>query len=333
MVQDDLVTRLFSKGTDPLGRWSFCKYSGRHGKLISVITVYQVCVRPTNKVGNTAYHQQVAQIALENMEQNIPSPSPPQPRSRFRRDLLRLLKGWRLAGDSIILLGDFNDDILQPNSPLQALFQDRDLQFMDILGHRHPSTKSLPTYIRGIKRLDYALITPELEPAVVKCGYLPFHSHFRSDHRFLYIDFDTAVLFGSPTVALPLHSLREFSTKDTTLVVKYLTAKSEYLSAHNFFPRLHDLCSNVAGDHALAERLDQLWVAASFYAAKLCRSRRRAWWSVPLNQAIEKKDLLRTCITCFRTGTDLRPVILGRMHEFGIDFPIPETLAAAITAL
>jgi hypothetical protein len=292
LVQDDLVSRLLSKGTDPFGRWSFCKYSGRNGKIIAVITIYQVCIRPTNKTGNTAYHQQVAQMAMENMDNPSTPTTTPQPRSRFRRDLLRLLKLWRSAGNSIILLGDFNDELLQPNSPLQALFQDRDLQFMDIIGYRHPSTKALSTYIRGTKRLDYALITPELEPAVTTCGYLPFQSHFRSDHRFLYLDFDTTLLFGSPTVAMPLHTLREFSTKDTTLVVKYLTAKSEFLSTHNFFPRLQVLCASDAGDPVLAECLDRLWVAASFHAARQCRSRRRAWWSIPLHRAIEKKDLL-----------------------------------------
>ena len=204
---------------------------------------------------------------------------------------------------------------------------------MDIIGHRHPSTKSLPTYIRGTKRLDYAIITPELESAVNRCGYLPFHSHFRSDHRFLYLDFDTTVLFGSPTVSMPLHTLREFSSKDTTLVVKYLKAKYDYLHHRNFFPRLTSLCSAAEADHDLAERLDRLWVTASFHAARQCRSRRRAWWSIPLNRAIEKKDLLRTCVTCFRTGTDLYSVLQDRMHLSGIQLPIPQSLEEANAAL
>eukprot|EP00980_Cylindrotheca_fusiformis_P020372 scaffold7403_cov122-Cylindrotheca_fusiformis.AAC.2 len=38
----------------------------------------------------------------------------------------------------------------------------------------------------------------DLIPAAVrKCGYLPYHSHFRSDHRFAFIDFDNDILFGS----------------------------------------------------------------------------------------------------------------------------------------
>jgi hypothetical protein len=129
LVQDDLVSGLIAKGKDSLGPWSYCKYSGRNGKIISVITIYQVCVRPTNKTGNTAYHQQVAQMALKNMGNNSPNAPTPQPRGCFRRDLLSLLRRWRASGEAIILLGDFNDDILQPNSPLQMLFQDRTLQF------------------------------------------------------------------------------------------------------------------------------------------------------------------------------------------------------------
>jgi hypothetical protein len=70
IVQDDLVSRLLSKGKDPLGRWSYCKYSGRNEKIIAVITIYQVCIRPTNRTGNRAYHQQVAQMAMENIGNN-----------------------------------------------------------------------------------------------------------------------------------------------------------------------------------------------------------------------------------------------------------------------
>ena len=333
LVQDDLVSRLLEKGNDPLGRWSFCKYSGTNGKIISVITIYQVCTRPTNKIGNTAYHQQVAQMATEAIETSAAVAGTPQPRSRFRRDLLRLLKLWRSGGESIILLGDFNDQILDGNSPLQSLFQDSALQFLDIIGHRHPTTKSISTYIRGQKRLDYALITPELEPAVLHCGYLPFHSHFRLDHRFLFLDFNTTALFGSQTMSMPHHSLREFTTKDTTLVVKYLSAKNKYLSDNNFYCLLQRLTSAEVADPSLAERLDKVWVAASSYAANLCRSRRRAWWSIPLNQAIEKKDLLRTCVTGFRTLTNLSSVITARMSKLKIQFPIPTSLEAATVAL
>jgi hypothetical protein len=134
-------------------------------------------------------------------------------------------------------------------------------------------------------------------------------------------------------MSLPHPSVREFTTKDTTLVVKYLRAKNKYLHDHNFYCRLRLLKENDDADHPLAERLDKVWVAASLYAAKLCRSRRRAWWSVPLNQAIEKKDLLRTCVTCFRTATDLFSVIRDRMTKFKLHFPIPASLEAANVAL
>jgi hypothetical protein len=130
---------------------------------------------------------------------------------------------------------------------------------MDIIGHCHPCAKALPTYIRGTKRLDYALITPELAPAITWCGCLPFQSHFRSDHQFLFLDFDTTALFGSPTVAMPLpSSLREFSSKDTTLVVKYMTAKSTSVPAT---PPITILPNNLTACGL---------PPASFHAAKQC---------------------------------------------------------------
>eukprot|EP00980_Cylindrotheca_fusiformis_P015690 scaffold4522_cov104-Cylindrotheca_fusiformis.AAC.3 len=156
---DDMVGRLIDKGSDSMGRWSFCKYAGKDGKIITAVTVYQVCIRPTNAVGNTAFHQQELSIATEAQDQDVELTHGPQPRLRFRHDLLKFLHALRRAGESVVLMGDFNDDICSGNSTMQRLFQDRALQFIDVIGRCHPHLQQLSTYIRGTKRLDFILVT------------------------------------------------------------------------------------------------------------------------------------------------------------------------------
>eukprot|EP00980_Cylindrotheca_fusiformis_P017822 scaffold5640_cov132-Cylindrotheca_fusiformis.AAC.1 len=333
ITRENLVGRLSDKGYDDMGRWSYCKYAGKLGKVVTIVTIYQVCSRPTNEFGNTAYHQQVQQMAQQALDANQTIQSP-QPRIRFRTDLLRFLRACRRAGESLILMGDFNEDIGSGDSKLQCLFQDQDLRLIDIIGRCHPSTQQLPTYIRGSKRLDFVLITSDLIPAVRKCGYLPYHSHFRSDHRFAFIDFDNDILFGSGDATLAGFLSRELSSKDSHTVAKYLRLKHQYLVDQNFFPRLEELSKQETPDFVMAELLDSCWVEASFYAAKKCKKRRREWWSIPLHQALEEKALLQSHLTSLRTGHDLSLSIDTRIKKYNLPaIHFPDTLDDTKAAL
>eukprot|EP00980_Cylindrotheca_fusiformis_P016915 scaffold5139_cov100-Cylindrotheca_fusiformis.AAC.1 len=336
VTRDNLVGRLIDKGSDSMGRWTFCKYAGKNGKVITVVTVYQVCMRPTNVVGNTAFHQQQLSIATEAQDNDVELTHGPQPRIRFHNDLVNFLRRLRRKGESIVLMGDFNDDICSGSSPMQRLFQDRDLQFVDIIGRCHPHTQSLSTYIRGTKRLDFILITQDLVPAVRHCGYLPFHSHFRTDHRFAFIDFQTATLFGNLHTKLAPNSLRDFTSKDPKQVQKYLLEKYRLLQDRNFFSRMNRLDDLPIDDpdHYLAEQLDKCWVECSLLAANRCKARRREWWSIPLHQAIEKKSLLQSHLSGLRTKRDLSEAIAARLAKFNLPpFELPETVEATKQAL
>jgi hypothetical protein len=58
MAQGDLVGRITERGSDSMGRWSWIKLVGKNQRLVTLISAYQVCARPTNRTGITAYHQQ-----------------------------------------------------------------------------------------------------------------------------------------------------------------------------------------------------------------------------------------------------------------------------------
>ncbi len=58
MAQGDITGRIKEKGSDHMGRWSWIKFIGRNSRIITVISAYQVCVRPIHATGTTAFHQQ-----------------------------------------------------------------------------------------------------------------------------------------------------------------------------------------------------------------------------------------------------------------------------------
>jgi hypothetical protein len=322
MAMGNIVGRIIERGGDYLGRWSFIRYAGIGHRTIMVVSAYQVCVRPTNVHGTTAFHQQQSIFQLERR-------ATINPRKNFQLDLLSALRLWQARGDSIILMGDFNADLHEVTSGLSALIHDSTFGMIDIIGHMHPSAMGVPTYLRGTTRLDFALISRDLIPSVQACGYLPFHSNFRSDHRFLFLDFDTQQLFGSLTSALSPATYREFTSKDSHAVAKYIRLKHKYLTEHNFFARLTILAALDVHDATLAETLDNVLTAASLYAATKCRRKRRDWWSVPLHQELERKSMIESMISGFRTNTDSSSAVKKRLQELDIEMVLPESMVSA----
>jgi hypothetical protein len=130
MALGNLVGRIIEKGGDYLGRWSFIRYAGIGHRSVMVVSAYQVCVRPTNLHGTTAFHQQQA-ILQQERRANI------NPRKNFLHDLAKALHVWKTRGDSIILMGDFNEDITSPNSGMSSILHDSSLDLVDIIGQLH----------------------------------------------------------------------------------------------------------------------------------------------------------------------------------------------------
>ena len=208
LTTGNMVGRLISTGTDDLGRWSRQSFHGKSGKRITILHVYQT-PRSTIKPGQvTAAAQQYSLLRQQPGEQNL------SPRNTFARDFSHLL--GKLIGNkhSVLVLGDFNEDIHHHQSTIAHALQAHHL--VDIHQHRHPQNKPPATYIRGTRCIDYALCTRDILPAVTQSGYLPFNEHLPSDHRALFIDLDTNILFGNaqPHISSPkLRRLKSTSPK------------------------------------------------------------------------------------------------------------------------
>jgi hypothetical protein len=104
VAQGDITGRIYFHDSNKYGRWSHMHTKGAHGKMIVFITAYQVCKKPTNRTGTTAYHQQQAAFVTEQRPNT-------EPRHNFRTDLLKFIKQQQNRDHHIVLSGDFNEHI------------------------------------------------------------------------------------------------------------------------------------------------------------------------------------------------------------------------------
>ena len=312
---DDIVGRMVATGDDRMGRWAWTKLSGSRGKRINFIAVYQTCSRPTNKTGITAYHQQENILRLEHKDDL-------RPRKHFQKELISLLQTWKNKGESIIMIGDFNEPLVPDTSNMAKVVQDLDL--VDIFHHRHPHLPEPATYIRGSRRIDYALISHDLCTSVTACGYEPFHYRTTSDHRQLVLDFNTAKLFGNETERLAAMAFRDIRSKDARSNTVYLTAKYQHLQHQNFF-KLCDQLSTTTRNDELAARLDDICTQGAVHGGKRCHSRRRSWWSGALTSNRMKSNILRSHLNGLRNHVDLTSALTTRIDSAKITMELPNT--------
>ena len=117
------------------------------------------------------------------------------PREAFRKDLIEFLLPAKNRGDSILIMGDFNE-VFEGQSGMMDVADA--LGMVDLLDVKL-GTQKFGTHVRNEseERIDYALGSPRLVLAIRQCGYEPFGRNYKGDHRGFYIDFDTNTLFGN----------------------------------------------------------------------------------------------------------------------------------------
>jgi hypothetical protein len=194
---DDFTGRIFETDRDEIyGRWSYFKASGRNGRSIVIVTVYQVCDQSVASTGDTTACKQ-QHVILDEQHRLLTATNGnvyPHPRQALITDLTTQLSKWRSSGMEILLSGDLNEVLGENPSEFAKITTEFNLT--DIYRHRHGLDEPA-TYQRGHRRLGYILCTSELLPALTTCGTLPFKQLSASDHRTVFVDFDTNLLFGS----------------------------------------------------------------------------------------------------------------------------------------
>ncbi|KAI2493592.1 hypothetical protein MHU86_20950 [Fragilaria crotonensis] len=257
LTVDSLMGRIVRQDRDPWGRWVVQEFTGKGTRKIAVFSAYQ----PVDKAispGTITVAAQHASLLRLTQDQVL------NPRTAFRRDLLKALQTYASVGTMLLVVGDFNEVFgADPDGMSKIAGQ---LGLIDVFARRNSSTPPV-TYARGTKRLDYALASPAVSDAVISAGYEAFNAHIVSDHRGFYLDFDSNVLFGSDTQKLVSAEKRDLSSNNTQQVTEYIREKYRILfHHHNAFVRSVQL-TQPGNRHAFAERLDQDVLTASLAAA------------------------------------------------------------------
>ena len=290
MTVQDTVSLAQATTRDRMGRWVSTRYKGQSQQRVTMITAYQVS-QDTRTGKSTAVNQQINMILEESVARGIHTRT--KPRDAFIQDLSAFIQQRQSEGDQIILVGDFNETVAEPNSGIARLMGECNLA--DACAWRIRSSQQPSTYKRGRRRLDFALMSPTLLQHVKRLGYDPFdYRGIHSDHRGMYIDLDTQHVFGNhPTVLAPI-PFRDFTADRPDKVTLYINKKLEELNKHNIIQRLEQLENMQTPDHEFAEKIDKDMIRAATIAAKHIKAHHKYPWSPELAKAWATIHLWKT---------------------------------------
>ena len=325
LVLGDVVGRQETQGRggDPLGRWSYIHLRRKFKPPVTIISAYQVCPRPTNIMGNTAYHQQ--RRALNAMGE-----SSLHPRQAFIRDLSSFLKILRTKGHDIILGGDFNEALTDKQSGILRLINTHNM--LDPFLTRFPHHDTFCTHSMGQKRIGYVFITPDILPSLKKIGYAPFYYSKPSDHRPVLLEFDKFMLFGQRTEPLQTACDWNVKSKDRKTVKAFIHAWYNEIfnrKGFHFRPQLEQ--DSVPPN--VAEMVDDIIGLSGDLAEQTCKRRRPEYYSQHLVQQRIKVSILRGHLNSLRMGKNRSEPLNRRMQRAGMQFPLPLTQRLTSIAL
>ena len=304
LVTGRTVGRVVSSESDYLGRWTRTVMTGKDGKRISIYNVYTPCDKDPTKAGDRSV---LAQMYAIYVQEERPSWDP---RRNHYHDLSARIKQDAADGHSLIIGGDFNQDLTIGEKGMAKLVQE--CQLVDPIFVHH-GISNFNTYIRGSKVIDYVFVSEDLLDSIDACGYHPFCDHFYSDHRATYLDFNTKKLFGSTTVDLPKPSERGIHSKKRHQVTDYMQAKNKYLKDQKFFSRFARF--NKEPTQEAAEKLDRTLLEACKIAADRCKAFPPLPYSPALVQLRLKFHILTIALFALQSGLDVQTQIGHRMDQ------------------
>jgi hypothetical protein len=125
------------------------------------------------------------------------------------------------------------DKPIQPqghNGSLSILSRIRGL--VDPLTMLHPDSLRLATYSRGMKHIDYILISASLMTAVERAGILPYNTIFSCDHRPCFLDLNGPTMFNDITHSIAPPMYRGLNSYDLRIVKRYTDSILSQIQYH-----------------------------------------------------------------------------------------------------
>jgi exonuclease III len=200
-------------------------YRGKEQVQITIISVYQV-VSDILQIGASTAAAQQRRLLIGS---NDPLCAP---RMAFKRDLMKFAKECLIAGQEVMIVGDFNEVLGAEIDGMSKIAAE--LSLFDVMKYRHHEP-SPATYARGKSRLDYGLATQHIVNSLMGCGYELFNARFSTDHRAYYFDFNKDQLFGSATQTLASPTTRMLKSNNMEQVTQYIKETYDRMLARNVF--------------------------------------------------------------------------------------------------
>ena len=222
-VTGSLAGRVRKHHLDKYGRWIQVELLGRDGRMINIMCAYQVVQEKGEHGACTTYSQQVQMMRLDGVND-------PDPRKAFIRDIKELVKQLTTANQDIILMGDFNESKWSQTGGIGKCHIGRPIDRGLLLQTRPWQRK--PRYARGIKRVDYILVSQCLTNHIRATGAEPFNFRIFSDHCGLFVDFAVPGFFDRAPNVLAKQSTRHLIYDCPHHVQKYPLSSSQYLHDH-----------------------------------------------------------------------------------------------------
>ena len=223
--------RVEKSGSDKLGRWSYITVRAKKGKMINFITCYMPR-KTAKKGGETTIYSQMELDVLQSMKKLK------NPRKVLISDLKKLIEEENKKGNASILMGDVNDDLSNKEGEMRMFLEDLDMELSYLT--RHGEESKLPaTHDRGQNCIDMIAHSRTIpREAIKRAGFAPFYTNFFTDHRGIYIDIDTEIIFTRTRPNTTKSTYKRFTTTNTRKCEKYLQKLEELFEEARIFKKV-----------------------------------------------------------------------------------------------
>ena len=221
-----LQTRYMTHEKDKLGRWHSHTFRGKD-RDIKVYTVYRVHRKSDDTAGvTTAWSQQRTILRSKGIQKN--------PRDDVIDSLCINLRKDIESNRAIILMGDFNECINSREKTHERLLEIGLVNMMqERIGDDLPKT-----WNRGKSAIDHVYMTSDVFKSVRKAGYAPFDTIALSDHRGIFFDLDTRVLFDDEIYKVEPAAFRRLKSTHPKHTKEYAKLMKEQWKTHKIDERL-----------------------------------------------------------------------------------------------
>jgi hypothetical protein len=201
--------RVFCKGSDHMGRFTWMALRGSDGTGVIVVNAYRVSQHKGTVTGeNTAYMREWDMLRSEGETH-------PDPRLMILQSISEVLREWGNRGYHPLVMMDPNGELDDPQ--LNDFVQEHGLH--DLIAKTNEGIAPR-TYQRSGRRLDYMFGDDHVLSAVAQSGSLGSGNGVSfSDHTLQYVDLDCKRLFGASNSVLSMPHMTENLKSLTILCV------------------------------------------------------------------------------------------------------------------